>query len=52
VNRDLAGERLIVTAGADARKAIDPVRYISNARPGKMGYGSPPPRSGAERPSR
>ena len=36
--RDLAGERLIVTAGP-TREPIDPVRYISNRSSGKMGYG-------------
>jgi len=36
--RDLAGERVLVTAGP-TREAIDPVRYISNRSSGKMGYG-------------
>src|SRR5262249_5254895 len=36
--RDLAGERLLVTAGPP-REPIDPVRYISNRASGKMGYG-------------
>ena len=36
--RDLAGERLLVTAGP-TREPIDPVRYISNRSSGKMGYG-------------
>ena len=36
--RDLAGERLLVTAGP-TRQPIDPVRYISNRSSGKMGYG-------------
>jgi len=36
--RDLAGERLLVTAGP-TREPIDPVRYISNRSWGKMGYG-------------
>jgi len=36
--RDLAGDRLIVTAGP-TREPIDPVRYISNRSSGKMGYG-------------
>ncbi len=35
--RDLAGERLLVTAGP-TREPIDPVRYISNRSSGKMGY--------------
>ena len=35
--RDLAGERLVVTAGP-TREPIDPVRYISNRSSGKMGY--------------
>jgi phosphopantothenoylcysteine decarboxylase/phosphopantothenate--cysteine ligase len=36
--RDLAGERLLVTAGP-TREPLDPVRYISNRSSGKMGYG-------------
>jgi phosphopantothenoylcysteine decarboxylase/phosphopantothenate--cysteine ligase len=36
--RDLAGERLLVTAGP-TREPIDPVRYITNRSSGKMGYG-------------
>ncbi|MGH7305124.1 MAG: bifunctional phosphopantothenoylcysteine decarboxylase/phosphopantothenate--cysteine ligase CoaBC [Candidatus Rokuibacteriota bacterium] len=36
--RDLASERLLVTAGP-TREPIDPVRYISNRSSGKMGYG-------------
>ena len=35
--RDLAGERILVTAGP-TREPIDPVRYISNRSSGKMGY--------------
>ena len=35
--RDLAGERVVVTAGP-TREPIDPVRYISNRSSGKMGY--------------
>ena len=35
--RDLAGERVLVTAGP-TREPIDPVRYISNRSSGKMGY--------------
>lgn len=35
--KDLAGERLLVTAGP-SRESIDPVRYISNRSSGKMGY--------------
>jgi phosphopantothenoylcysteine decarboxylase/phosphopantothenate--cysteine ligase len=34
--RDLAGERVLVTAGP-TREPIDPVRYISNRSSGKMG---------------
>jgi phosphopantothenoylcysteine decarboxylase/phosphopantothenate--cysteine ligase len=36
-DKDLAGEKLLVTAGAN-REPIDPVRYISNRSSGKMGY--------------
>lgn len=36
--RDLAGERVLITAGP-TREPIDPVRYISNRSSGKMGYG-------------
>ncbi|HEX6176720.1 MAG TPA: bifunctional phosphopantothenoylcysteine decarboxylase/phosphopantothenate--cysteine ligase CoaBC [Thermoanaerobaculia bacterium] len=35
--RDLAGQRILVTAGP-TREPIDPVRYISNHSSGKMGY--------------
>ena len=35
--RDLAGERVVVTAGP-TREPLDPVRYISNRSSGKMGY--------------
>ena len=35
--RDLAGERVLVTAGP-TREPIDPVRYITNRSSGKMGY--------------
>ncbi len=35
--KDLAGERLLVTAGP-TREEIDPIRYISNYSSGKMGY--------------
>jgi phosphopantothenoylcysteine decarboxylase/phosphopantothenate--cysteine ligase len=35
--RDLAGERIVITAGP-TREPIDPVRYISNRSSGKMGY--------------
>jgi phosphopantothenoylcysteine decarboxylase / phosphopantothenate---cysteine ligase len=35
--KDLAGERIIVTAGP-TREAIDPVRFISNRSSGKMGF--------------
>ena len=36
-NRDLAGRRVLVTAGG-TREPIDPVRYISNRSSGKQGY--------------
>jgi len=36
--RDLAGERLLVTAGP-TREPVDPVRYLSNRSSGRMGYG-------------
>ena len=36
--RDLAGERVLITAGP-TREPIDPVRYLSNRSSGKMGYG-------------
>ncbi len=36
-SKDLAGKRILVTAGA-TREAIDPVRYITNHSTGKMGY--------------
>jgi phosphopantothenoylcysteine decarboxylase/phosphopantothenate--cysteine ligase len=35
--KDLLGEKILVTAGA-TREALDPVRYLSNASSGKMGY--------------
>jgi phosphopantothenoylcysteine decarboxylase / phosphopantothenate---cysteine ligase len=35
--RDLAGDRVLVTAGP-TREPIDPVRYISNRSSGRMGY--------------
>jgi phosphopantothenoylcysteine decarboxylase / phosphopantothenate---cysteine ligase len=35
--KDLAGEKLLVTAGP-SREPLDPVRYISNRSSGKMGY--------------
>ena len=35
--RDLAGERIVVTAGP-SREPLDPVRFISNRSSGKMGY--------------
>ena len=34
---DLAGERLLITAGA-TREPIDPVRFISNRSSGRMGF--------------
>ncbi|HEV8643595.1 MAG TPA: bifunctional phosphopantothenoylcysteine decarboxylase/phosphopantothenate--cysteine ligase CoaBC [Methylomirabilota bacterium] len=36
--RDLAGERVLITAGP-TREPLDPVRYISNRSSGKMGFG-------------
>lgn len=35
--KDLQGEKVLVTAGP-TREAIDPVRYVSNASSGRMGY--------------
>ena len=35
--RDLAGERILVTAGP-TQEAIDPVRFVSNRSSGKMGF--------------
>ena len=35
--RDLAGRRLLVTAGG-TREALDPVRYLSNRSSGKQGF--------------
>ncbi len=35
--KDMAGKRVLVTAGATA-EAIDPVRYITNHSTGKMGF--------------
>ncbi len=35
--RDLAGLRFLVTAGP-TREAVDPVRFVSNASSGKMGF--------------
>lgn len=37
VERDLAGKKVIVTAGPTIER-IDPVRYITNRSSGKMGY--------------
>jgi phosphopantothenoylcysteine decarboxylase/phosphopantothenate--cysteine ligase len=37
VVRDLAGERMLITAGA-TREEIDPVRFISNRSSGRMGF--------------
>lgn len=37
VPRDLAGERVLITAGP-TREPIDPVRFLSNRSSGKMGY--------------
>jgi phosphopantothenoylcysteine decarboxylase/phosphopantothenate--cysteine ligase len=36
-NRDLAGESILITAGA-TREPIDPVRFISNRSSGRMGF--------------
>jgi len=36
-NGDLAGKRIVVTAGG-TQEAIDPVRFIGNRSSGKMGY--------------
>ena len=36
-NKDLAGEKLLITAGPN-REPLDPVRYLSNRSSGKMGY--------------
>ncbi len=36
-HRDLAGERVLVTAGP-TREFIDPVRFLSNRSSGRMGY--------------
>ena len=35
--KDLAGKRILITAGA-TREAIDPVRFITNHSSGKMGF--------------
>ena len=35
--RDLAGERVLITAGA-TREEIDPVRFLSNRSSGRMGF--------------
>ena len=35
--KDLAGKRVLVTAGA-TQEALDPVRYLTNHSTGKMGY--------------
>ncbi len=35
--KDLKGEKVLVTAGP-TREAIDPVRFVSNASSGRMGY--------------
>ena len=35
--RDLAGEKILVTAGP-TRESLDPVRYLTNRSSGKMGY--------------
>jgi phosphopantothenoylcysteine decarboxylase/phosphopantothenate--cysteine ligase len=48
-SRDLAGDRVVVTAGP-TREPIDPVRYISNRSSGKMGYRLAAAALGGERP--
>ncbi|MDH4226348.1 MAG: bifunctional phosphopantothenoylcysteine decarboxylase/phosphopantothenate--cysteine ligase CoaBC [Deltaproteobacteria bacterium] len=35
--KDFAGEKVLITAGA-TREPIDPVRFVSNASSGRMGY--------------
>src|SRR5207237_4592664 len=40
--RDLAGERVLVTSGP-TREPIDPVRYLSNRSSGKMGHAAASP---------
>ena len=35
--KDLSGKRILITAGA-TQEALDPVRYLTNHSPGKMGY--------------
>src|SRR5258707_15010307 len=35
--RDLAGEKVLVTAGP-TRENVDPVRYLTNRSSGRMGY--------------
>jgi phosphopantothenoylcysteine decarboxylase/phosphopantothenate--cysteine ligase len=37
IERDMAGKSFLITAGP-TREYLDPVRYISNASSGKMGY--------------
>ncbi|HZH33352.1 MAG TPA: bifunctional phosphopantothenoylcysteine decarboxylase/phosphopantothenate--cysteine ligase CoaBC [Pyrinomonadaceae bacterium] len=37
LQKDLSGERILITAGA-TREEIDPVRFISNYSSGKMGF--------------
>ncbi len=37
VSQDLAGKRVLVTAGP-TREALDPIRFITNRSSGKMGY--------------
>jgi phosphopantothenoylcysteine decarboxylase/phosphopantothenate--cysteine ligase len=37
INRDLAGEHMLITVGA-TREAIDPVRFLSNNSSGRMGF--------------
>jgi len=37
IERDMAGKTFLITAGP-TREYLDPVRYISNASSGKMGY--------------
>lgn len=37
LNKDLAGKRVMITAGP-TQEALDPVRYLTNHSTGKMGY--------------
>ena len=35
---ELAGHKLVVTAGGGTREALDPVRHLGNRSTGKQGY--------------